>query len=151
MPAHRRRHRCKSPGEVQKPPPKVFRPGRELPAGVGGGLAGAGLVDTRPSLAGGGGWGAAPRRSSAGTGHTSSASLERLTALNPPANPEMGFMCYRVLFTHEDLEAQEGESRGPGSLSYVEELGSISGSQIQDSGAELLTISIRWDRHAGPT
>lgn len=59
----------------------------------------------------------APRRSSAGTGHTSSASLERLTAVNPPANPEMGFMCYRVLFTHEDPEAQEGESRGPGSLS----------------------------------
>lgn len=43
------------------------------------------------------------------------------------------------------------ESSGPRLLLKVRELGLISGSQILDSGAELLTMSIRWDRLAGPT
>ena len=47
---------------------------------------------------------------------TRSASLERVTAPNPPANPEKGFMCHWVSFTREDPGAQAGESHGPGSL-----------------------------------
>ena len=48
---------------------------------------------------------------------TRSASLELGTALNPPANPEKGFMCHWVSFTRKDPGAQAGESHGPGSLS----------------------------------
>lgn len=48
---------------------------------------------------------------------TWSASLECVTAPNPPANPEKSFMCHWVPFTCEDPGAQAGESHGPGSLS----------------------------------
>ena len=82
---------------------------------------------------------------------TRSASLEHVTALNLPANPEKGFMRHWVSFTCKDPGAQAGESHGPGSLSEVKEQGFISGRQIPDSRAELLTTLIRCDRLTGPT
>jgi len=60
--------------------------------------------------------GGAPRSRTVAQG-TRSASLELGTALNPPANPEKGFMCHWVSFTRKDPGAQAGESHGPGSLS----------------------------------
>lgn len=60
------------------------------------------------------GWGA-PQSRIVAQG-TRFASLEHVTALNLPVNPEKGFVCPWVSFTCEDPGAQAGESHGPGSL-----------------------------------
>lgn len=81
--------------------------------------------------------------------HGCPALLERV-AFNVPGTPRCDSDDYRV-FTNEEPEAQMGEMIGPSLLSEVEELGLSTGSLIPDADSELLTTSLPWDRHVGPS
>lgn len=66
-------------------------------------------------------------------------------------------MCFMWVFIHKESEVRvgwRGEGGGEGLPKFTlvsRGAGFGSGSQIPDSGAELLTTSIRRDRLAGPT